>query len=149
MLIKRVSSLTSSKSGHPVGVSDSVITVDLPSSAHLNSDEASEFAQPDTFIALIKLERLRSQATISLYSEINAKGVVESANASRHMDKLLETVHFYYRKFVAWKDALPDSLKMKTDRNGTVKGLDRNTASLYLQYYQVSHLYSVVSYIEG
>ncbi|KIX99050.1 uncharacterized protein Z520_05511 [Fonsecaea multimorphosa CBS 102226] len=130
--------LLSSKVGLPLGISDSDITAEPPGSISLSEEEELEFYPARTFVINLELLKLRHQMTTSLYEYMKTQNITYDELVDPKGGPLVCQVLEYHSKLVYWEHNLPEDLKICIHRDGTVSGLTRSIATLYLCYYQVA-----------
>ncbi|CZS97845.1 uncharacterized protein RAG0_06737 [Rhynchosporium agropyri] len=135
--------MTTTATGRPWGILDGEITIDLPSSLTLNSNEASEFFDETVANAYLAVMRLRSQAYSALYGYAGKDCTpfsdvsffdhgLDSPLSQAHLDK----IHEFYLGFKSWEETNPPALKIQYCDDGTIFNLNRITGMLYLSFYQ-------------
>lgn len=136
--------LFSSKVGLPLGISDSDITAEPPGTIPLTEEEEAELYPCRTFVIDAELVKLRHEMTTSLYEYLKIHDVADDELTDPKGGPLVCKVLEYHSKLVYWEHNLPDDLKICIHRDGKVSGLTRRIATIYLCYYQVRRVSSLL-----
>ncbi|PLB52500.1 hypothetical protein P170DRAFT_402737 [Aspergillus steynii IBT 23096] len=113
--------LWSSKLGHPIGIRDSDIAVDMPSMERISPQEQEEFSDPEHLIAVIKLARTAGDIISDIYGRPRVEG------------NFVQSVHKILRNLRAWAEDLPPNVKLNQN---SPRYKSRHTASLHLAFNQ-------------
>lgn len=111
-----------SKSGHPLIIQDSDISVDMPSMANLNEQEKEMFPDPDYIISSITLARI-------------VGGIIGTIYCRGQPPPFVPSVQKVLRDLNHWVATLPESIKLAPAGGFT----PRHIASLHLSFNQASY----------